>query len=123
MDKLFIHDLKIETLIGAYDWERKVKQTITLDIEYGINAKNGASTDHIDSTCNYIDLGQVAVDFIKNSEFYLVETLAEKTAALLLEKFDIPWIKLYIRKMGTLCQAKEVGIEIVRHREQQTAAI
>lgn len=118
MDKLFINELKIETIIGAYDWERRVRQTIVLDIEYGIDAKDGASTDDIGSTCNYIELGQATIDFIKNSEFFLVETLAEKTTAYLLEKFNIPWIKLRIRKMGTLSQAKEVGIEIERHQQK-----
>lgn len=115
-DKLFIHDLKIETIIGAYEWERKVKQWITLDIEYSIEAQIGATTDHISSTCNYIDVGQAIIAFVQHSNFYLVETLAEKLSHYLLTEFQMPWLKLRIRKMGTLSQAKEVGIEIERFR-------
>ena len=114
MDKLFIHDLKIETVLGAYNWEKKLPQIITLDLEYSVDTHKAALTDHLEETCNYIEVGQAVINYIQNSQFQLVETLAEKTAEMLKQKFNISWLKLRIRKMGTLSTAKEVGIEIER---------
>jgi 7,8-dihydroneopterin aldolase/epimerase/oxygenase len=114
MDKIFIHDIKIETLIGAYAWERQLKQTLIFDIEYCTEANIIANNDQIETACNYNDVGLSLIQFVQQSEYQLIETLAEKTTAMLLEKFQIPWIKLRIRKTGSLHVAKEVGIEIER---------
>lgn len=113
-DKLFIHDLKIETIIGAYEWERKLPQVITLDLEYAVNSKQAAEHDELSYTCNYSEVGQALTEFVKQSQFYLVETMADKSAELLMTQFKIPWLKLTIRKIGTLQNAKEVGIVIER---------
>ena len=80
MDIVFINDLRIETIIGIYDWERKVKQTISLDLQMGADIRRAAATDAIDDTLNYKAVAKRLIAFVGASEYQLVETLAEKIA-------------------------------------------
>ncbi len=100
MDIVFINDLRIETIIGIYDWERKVKQTISLDLEMGADIRKSAKTDAIEDTLNYKAVAKRLIAFVGESEYQLVETLAEKIAEIVLTEFNVPWIKLSVRKPG-----------------------
>ena len=114
MDIVFITDLRIETIIGIYDWERKVKQTISLDLEMGADIRKSAETDAIEDTLNYKAVAKRLIAFVGESEYQLVETLAEKIAAIVLTEFAVPWVKLTVHKPGALRGSRDVGILIER---------
>ena len=114
MDIIFLRNLRIETVIGIFDWERKIKQTVFFDIEMATDIKKAAASDHIDVTLDYKSLSKAVIDFVEGSDFQLVETLAEKVAELIINDFNVPWLKLTLNKKGALRHADDVGIIIER---------
>jgi len=114
MDIVFIHDLKIETVIGIYDWERKIRQIISLDIEMATDISKAAKSDNIDDTLSYKTVAKRLIDFVEQSEFELVEALAEKICAIIREEFEVPWVKLTLHKPGAVRGSKSVGVIIER---------
>jgi dihydroneopterin aldolase len=114
MDTVFINDLRIETIIGIYDWERKVRQTISLDLEMGADIRRAAETDAIEDTLNYKAVAKRLLAFVEDSEFQLVETLAEKIAAIVLNEFSVPWVRLTVHKPGAVRGSRDVGVIIER---------
>jgi dihydroneopterin aldolase len=114
VDIVFINDLRIETIIGIYDWERKVKQTISLDLEMGADIRKAAKTDAIEDTLNYKAVAKRLISFTGESEYQLVETLAEKIAEIVLHEFDVPWLKLTVHKPGAVRGSRDVGVIIER---------
>jgi 7,8-dihydroneopterin aldolase/epimerase/oxygenase len=114
MDIIFLRDLRIDTIIGIYDWERSTRQTVSLDLEMATDIGKAAATDHIDDTLNYKAVAKRLITFVGESEFQLVETLAERICALVLEEFQVPWVRLTLNKGGAVRGAKGVGIIIER---------
>ncbi len=114
MDKVFINDLRIDTIIGIYDWERKVRQTISLDIEMAHDISQAAKTDDIQFALNYKEVAKRLISFIESSEFLLVESMAEQAAAIIMNEFAVPWLRLTLRKPGALRGSKDVGVIIER---------
>jgi len=114
MDIVFIEDLKIDATIGIYDWERRIKQTLAFDLEMATDISKAAKTDAIEDTLNYKDISKRVIDFVEASEFQLVETLAEKIAALILDEFDVSWLSLTLHKPGAIRGSRSVGIRIER---------
>jgi len=117
VDSIFIHALKTEAIIGIFDWERQVKQTVIVDIEIGSDNRKAARTDSIDDTLNYKRVAKRVLAFIEASQFHLVETLAEHIAMLILEEFAVSWTRLTLSKPGALRSSRDVGVAIERHRE------
>jgi len=114
MDIVFINDLRIETIIGIYDWERQVKQTISLDLEMATDIRAAAATDAIEDTLNYKAVAKRLIAFVGDSEYQLVETLAEKIADIVLGEFNVPWLRLTVHKPGALRGSRDVGVIIER---------
>jgi dihydroneopterin aldolase len=114
VDIVFINDLRIETIIGIYDWERKVKQTISLDLEMGTDIRKSAETDAIEDTLNYKAVAKRLIAFVGESEYQLVETLAEKITEIVLTEFNVPRVKLTVRKPGAVRGSRDVGVVIER---------
>ena len=114
MDIVFIRDLQIETVIGIYDWERKVRQIISLDIDMASDIKKAADSDNIDDTLSYKTVAKRLIAFVEQSEFELVEALAEKICEIILEEFNVPWVRLTLNKPGAVRGAKSVGVMIER---------
>lgn len=114
MDIIFITELKIDTVIGIYDWERKVKQTICIDLEMGTDIRKSAQSDVIDDTLNYKKVAKRLISYVENTEFELVETLAEKIADIVRTEFSVPWLRLRLAKPGAVRGAKDVGVLIER---------
>jgi len=114
MDIVFIHDLQVETVIGIYDWERKIKQTISLDIEMATDISKAAKSDDIEDTLSYKTVAKRLIEFIEQSEFELVEALAEKICSIILDEFSVPWVKLTLHKPGAVRGSKSVGVMIER---------
>jgi dihydroneopterin aldolase len=98
MDKIFLNDLKIDAIIGIYDWERQATQTLRFDLEMDYDIRAAAASDAISDTLDYGAIAQAVVAFVERSEYQLIETLAEDLAALLLSKFSIPKLKLSLTK-------------------------
>ncbi|WP_031434515.1 dihydroneopterin aldolase [Methylomarinum vadi] len=114
MDIIFLGGLEIDTVIGIYDWEREIKQTIVLDIEMAYDISKAAETDDIAHTLDYKAVTERVVEFVEQSEFFLVEKLIEEIAAMLRQEFNIPWIRIVLNKKGAITRAKDVGIIIER---------
>lgn len=114
MDIIYLNDLRIDTVIGIYDWERRTRQTVILDIEMGTDIRKAAETDHIDSTLNYKAVAKRLISFVSESEFQLVETLAERITEIILNEFDVPWCKLRLNKQGAVRGVRDVGVVIER---------
>lgn len=114
MDIIFIQGLKIDTVIGIYDWERKIRQNIVLDIEMSTDIRAASKTDHIDQALDYKAVSKRLIDFVQNSEYQLVETLAEKITQIVLQEFEVTWIKLILNKGEVLTGAQGVGVIIER---------
>lgn len=114
MDIIFLRDLQIETIIGIYDWERKTKQVVILDLEMATDIRKAAKTDDIQYTVDYKAVSKRVIAFVEQSEFLLVETLAETIAGIILNEFNVPWILLTLNKKGAIRGASDVGITIER---------
>ena len=114
MDIIFLHDLKVDCVIGVWDWERKIKQTITIDLDMGFDIRKAAASDEIVDTLSYKDVSKKIAAFVENSGFQLVEKLAEEIANILLSEFDIKWCRVRINKFGAVRGAGDVGVLIER---------
>ena len=116
MDKIFIHALKTETIIGIYDWERQVRQTVIIDIEISADIRKAALTDSIEDTLNYKRVAKRVLAFVEDSQFHLVETLAEHIAMLILEEFGVGWVRITLSKPGAVRSSRDVGVALERDR-------
>jgi len=114
MDIIYLHGLKIECIIGIWEWERRVKQTIILDLDMAADIRRAAATDRIDDTLNYKAVAKRLIEFVDSSQFQLVETLAEKVAEILLTEFKLKWVRVRVNKKGAVRGAGDVGIIIER---------
>lgn len=114
MDIVFINDLRINTIIGIYEWEREVRQTVSLDLEMAHDISQAAATDDIQYALNYKAVAKRLIGFVGESEFLLVERLAEEVATLIMTEFSVPWLRLTVSKPGALRGSRDVGIRIER---------
>ena len=114
MDIIFLRNLKIDTVIGIYDWERRIKQTVILDLEMATDIKKAAKSDDIADTLDYKAIAQRVISFVEESEYKLVETLAERIAEIIVNEFKVPWVKLSLNKIGAIRGARDVGVIIER---------
>ena len=115
-DTIFLRDLRVETVIGIWDWERKIRQTVSIDLEMAADIRRAAATDSIDDTLNYKAIAKRVQQFVGESSFQLVETLAEKIAALILDEFPVPSVQVRVNKPGAIRGARDVGVLIRRDR-------
>lgn len=113
-DKIFLRELATEAIIGIYDWERRVKQTVVIDLEFSCDVRRAARSDSIDATLNYKKVAKRILEFVGQSEFHLVETLAERTALMVLSDFKLDWVRLTLNKPGAVRGSRDVGVTIER---------
>ena len=114
MDKVFIEALEIECVIGIYDWERKIRQPVVLDLEMDFDNRRPAATDAIADTLDYKAVSKRLIEYVSASEFGLVETLAERCAEIVLQEFGVRRLRLKLAKPGAVRGAKSVGVIIER---------
>ncbi len=114
MDQVFIEGLEVDALIGIYDWERRIRQTLVFDIEMAFDNRIPAATDSIGDTLNYKAVSKRVIAYVGQSDFGLVETLAERVAALILEEFAVVRVRLKLSKPGAVRGARAVGVMIER---------
>ncbi len=116
VDKIFLQALEVECIIGIFDWERKTPQKILIDLEFPANIRRAAKRDCIEDTIDYKRIAKRILAYVAASRFQLIETLAEKLAALLLKEFKLTSLTLRISKPGAVRGSKNVGVEITRRR-------
>lgn len=116
MDTIFLRDLRVEAVIGVNRWERHVLQTVAIDLEFPADARRAATTDRIAHTLDYQTVARRLTAFIGESDFQLVETLAERLAAIMLNEFGVAWVRLSVHKPGAVKSAADVGVTIERGR-------
>ena len=114
MDIVYISDLRIETVIGIYDWEREIRQVVSIDLEMAADNRRAAATESIEDALNYKAVAKRLIQFVEESEFQLVETLAERIAEIVLDEFDVDWLRLKLGKPGAVTGSREVGVIIER---------
>jgi dihydroneopterin aldolase len=115
-DRIFLHGLTAECIIGFIDWERRVKQTVVLDIELPVDCRRAAVSDEVADTLDYKKVAKRVLAFIEASEFKLVETLAHRVALLILEEFAVAWVRIALNKPGAIRNSRDVGVVIERAR-------
>ena len=114
MDRVFIEALEIECVIGIYDWERKIRQPVVLDLEMAFDNTVPAASDDIADTLDYKAVSKRLIQFVSGSEFGLVETLAERCAAIVLDEFGVRHVRLKLAKPGAVRGSRAVGVIIER---------
>ena len=122
MDTIFLSGLTTECIIGIWDWERRVRQKVVVDIEMAADIRRAAATDSIDDTLDYKRVSKRLLQFIGDSQFQLVETLTERIAEIVVREFDVTWVRVRLNKQGAIRGARDVGIQIERRREDFPAA-
>lgn len=117
MDKIFLSALTVECIVGIWEWERRVKQTVIIDLEMATDIRRAAASDRIDDTIDYKRVAKRLLTFVGDSQFNLVETLAESIARVVVTEFGVSWVKVRLNKQGAIRGARDVGIEIERRAE------
>ena len=102
MDIIYLHGLKIDATIGIWDWEKAIKQTIVIDLDMGADIRKAAASDDVKDTLNYKAVAKRVQQFVGDSSYELVETLAEKIAEIVLNEFDVPWVRVKLNKPGAI---------------------
>ena len=115
-DTIFLRGLAIECIIGFIDWERRVKQTVVIDLELPVDCRDASIRDEVEDTLDYKKVAKRVIAFVEASEFKLVETLAHRLAVLILEEFGIAWVRLSINKPGAIRGSRDVGVSVERTR-------
>jgi len=120
MDIVFIRGLTVQTIVGVHDWERHTPRPVVLDLEMGSDVARGAATDRIADALDYDAITRRLTRFVSESRFELIETLAEGCAAILIEEFDVPWVRLVLHKPGAVGEGVDVGVAIERGAGSET---
>jgi dihydroneopterin aldolase len=114
VDKIFVRELRVETIIGFWEWERRIKQIVSIDLEIGTDARIAAASDAIGGTLNYEQLAKRLGDFGGASQYQMVEALATAIGQIVIREFGAPWVKVSVAKPGAIPAAREVGVVIER---------
>ena len=114
MDKIFLSELKVDTIIGIWEWERRIRQTVIIDLEMSADIAKAAASDDVADTLNYKSVAKRIQGCVADSSFQLVETLAERIAAIIREEFDVAWVQVRVNKPGAIRGSKAVGVFIER---------
>ena len=114
MDIIYLHGLKVDTVIGIWDRERKIRQTVLIDVDMATDIRKSGESDSIDDTLNYKLVAKRVIQFVEESEFQLVETIAERIAHIVNNEFDVPWVRVKVNKPGAIRGSRDVGVIIER---------
>jgi dihydroneopterin aldolase len=123
MDVIFLSGLTTDCIVGIWDWERRVKQKVVIDLEMAADVRRAAATDAIEDTLDYKRVAKRLLKFVGDSEFHLVETLTEQIARVVVIEFGVPWVRVKLNKQGAFRGSRDVGILIERRREDYADAM
>lgn len=122
MDTVFLTGLRVDAVIGIYDWEREIRQTLVVDLQMATDIRQAAATDDINFTLNYKSISDRLVEYIGSSSFGLIETLAERIAQIVKDEFDVAWVRVTLHKPGAVPAADDVGVIIERGSRAASSA-
>jgi 7,8-dihydroneopterin aldolase/epimerase/oxygenase len=122
-DRIFLRGLEVDCIIGFIEWERRIKQTVVIDIELPVDCRRAALTDEVADTLDYKKVSKRIIAFVADSQFKLVETLAHRIALLVLEEFNVEWVRLSVNKPGAIRGSRDVGITLERTRADLPVAL
>lgn len=118
MDTIFVRDLKVRTIVGIWEWERRMPQDVVIDLDMGTDIRKAAATDRIEDTLDYKAVTRRIKSFVAESRFDLIETLAERIAGIVTGEFGVPWVRVAVHKPGAIRGSRDVGILIERGKPQ-----
>jgi dihydroneopterin aldolase len=121
-DRIFLRGLAIECIIGFIEWERRIKQTVVIDLELPVDCRRASRSDEVADTLDYKQVAKRVIAFVSDSQFKLVETLAERIAMLILSEFGLPWVRVALNKPGAIRGSRDVGVLIERTRADLDSA-
>lgn len=121
MDIIFLHDLRVEAVIGIWEWERRIRQTVVIDLDMGVDIRRAARSDAVEDTLNYKQVAKRVQQFVAESDFKLVETLSERIAEIVQDEFGVPWVRVRVCKPGAIRGARNVGVLIERGKAANEA--
>lgn len=114
MDTIFLRDLRIRTIVGIWEWERRMPQTVSIDLDMGTDIRRAARSDQIEDTLDYKAVTQRVKALVSDSGFNLIETMAEQIAALIVNEFGVPWVRVAVHKPWAISGSRDVGVVIER---------
>lgn len=114
MDRVFVEDLRVDVIVGIWDWERAMTQTVSIDLEMAWDIRAAAESDDINQTLDYRSVSKRVSAFLAKSNFQLIETMAEQIAALIQKEFNVTWLCVSIHKPAAVRGARDVGVRIER---------
>ncbi|WP_306588014.1 bifunctional dihydroneopterin aldolase/7,8-dihydroneopterin epimerase [Hafnia paralvei] len=114
MDIVFIEELTVITTIGVYDWEQTIRQKLVFDIELAWDNRKAALSDDVSDCLSYADVSEAVIKHVEPNQFALVERVAEEVAVMLMDRFNSPWVRIKVSKLGAVAHAKSVGVQIER---------
>jgi len=117
VDRVYLHGLRVDTVIGVHPHERNMRQTLLLDLDIGCDTRSAAAADELSLALDYAALADRVRDFVAGSTCQLIETLAEEVAALVIAEFGVPWLRVRLCKPGAVPEAQAVGVVIERPRQ------
>ena len=112
MNIVYIRGLRAQAVIGVYEWERHIRQTLVLDLEMASDTMRAAASDQIADALDYAALSGRVVALVEASEYQLLETLADAVARMITREFGVPWLRLRLSKPGAVAAAEDVGVII-----------
>ncbi len=114
MDIVFVKDLRVKTIIGVWDWERQLPQTISIDLEMACDVSTAAASEDLNDAVNYKAVAKRVEEFVQGKQFKLVESAAHGVAAMVMDEFSLPWIRVVIHKPHAVARSKSVGVVVER---------
>ena len=114
MDTIFLKDLRVTTVVGIWEWERRMPQTVSIDLEMAADIRRAAASDTIDATLDYKSVSRRVASFVQESRFNLIETMAEGIAGIITDEFGVPWVRVQVHKPWAIRGARDVGIMVER---------
>jgi dihydroneopterin aldolase len=114
MDTIFLKDLRVRTIVGIWEWERRMPQTISIDLEFAADIRHAAKHDRIEETLDYKAVAKRVKGVVESSSFNLVETLAEHIAEIITADFAVPWVRVAVHKPWAIRGARDVGVTVER---------
>ena len=114
MDTVFVKDLRFKTIVGIWDWERQMPQTVSIDLEMGWDNTVPAQSEDLSDALDYKSVSKRVKAFVQEKKFQLVEAAAEGIAAMVMKEFGVPWIRVAIHKPFAVTGSKSVGVVVER---------
>lgn len=114
MDIIYLHGFRVEAVIGIWEWEKRIRQVVEIDLDMATDIRRAAASDEVEDTLNYKAVAKRIQSFAEENQFQLVETLAERIAAIVTEEFAVPWVRVRLNKPGAIRNSRDVGVLIER---------